>query len=298
MHSTHITSPIKLFTIVCIFVMLGSLTACKTPVESPPPPAEFFDEGVMIDLFAERTNLQPGECTMLFWNTEGGIETFLNGEPVERSGEREICLGNEPMGFVLDLDTGERVESRSIEIRAEGIPGEEHPPEPNSEEPPQPEPQQPQPEPQQPQPQQPQPQPQPQQPAPQVQAPTQAPAAPANKCQSNFETDIAVTDLYAGNLPNGQVHVRITNHGPCTLQNVKDSVYCFIDLTNHSNGKTTFDSKTVNVVYNMAPGTQQTFPTGITLDTNVFKYKVTCNLQPGNFKELNPNNNSHSEQIP
>jgi len=162
----------------------------------------------------------------------------------------------------------------------EPMEGEEPPPEPQPGEPPPPEPE-------------------PPQPQPQKQPPSQVnPPAPANKCQSNFETDIAVTDLYAGNLPNGQVHVRITNHGPCTLQNVKDEVYCFVDLTNHSTNKVTYDSKTVKVVYNMAPGTQQTFPTGITLDTNVFNYKVTCNLQPGNFHELNPGNNSHTEQIP
>jgi len=161
-------------------------------------------------------------------------------------------------------------------------PGEEfHGEEPMPGEPPPPEPEPPQPEPQQ-------------QPPPQGNPPAPAP----NQCQSNFETDIAVTDLYAGNLPNGQVHVRITNHGPCTLQNVKDEVYCFVDQTNHSTNKVSYDSKTVKVVYDMAPGTQQTFPTGITLDTNVFNYEVTCNLQPGNFHELNPGNNSHTEKIP
>jgi hypothetical protein len=107
MHSAHITSPSKLFALVCIFAVLGSTTACKTAGEGPPPPNESFGEGVMIDLLAEGTNLQPGEYRMLFWNTEGGIETFLNGgEPVELSGEREVCLGDEPMGLVLDLDTG------------------------------------------------------------------------------------------------------------------------------------------------------------------------------------------------
>jgi len=151
------------------------------------------------------------------------------------------------------------------------MPGEEPPPEP--------------PAPQEPEPPQPQP-------------PSQVNPSAPNQCQSNFETDIAVTDIYAGNLPNGQVHVRITNHGPCTLQNVKDEVYCFVDLTNHSNHKVTYDSATVKVVYNMAPGTQQTFPTGITLDTNVFNYKVTCNLQPGGFNDTNTSNNSHTEQIP
>jgi hypothetical protein len=82
------------------------------------------------------------------------------------------------------------------------------------------------------------------------------------------------------------------------LQNVKDDVYCFVDLINISTNKASSDFVTVSVVYNMSPGVQQTFPTGIKLDTNTFKYTVTCNLQPGNFKETNFNNDSLTEQIP
>lgn len=297
--TNHITTLIKYIVLLCIFAILGSTAACNMPFkivpntqEEGPPPGEEdsppgdgpFGEEIRIEFLADRTDLQPGECTMLFWNTEGGFGAFLNEEPVERSGEREVCLGDESMAFVLGVDTGEGMETREIEIVVGGMPGEEPPPEPNPGEPPPPEPEP--------------PQPQPEQAPPQVNPPTPVPQAPANQCQSNFETDIAITDLYAGNLPNGQVHMRITNHGPCTLQNVKDEVYCFVDLTNHSTNKVTYDSATVKVVYNMAPGTQQTFPTGITLDTNVFKYKVTCNLQPGNFKEINSSNNSHTEQIP
>lgn len=308
MTTAHKSFP-KLFFILAVLILVLGMQACnpgaqgfeEPPPGEEPPPEEFFEgepppEGeepppgqVWIEFNAERPHIMPGECTMLFWHTEGGFEVFFNGEPVEPSGEREECLEESRM-FVLEVDTGEGMQMREVEVMVEGEPGEGPPPEeppmeePPMEEPPEPEPPQPQPQPQQPQPQQ------PQQPQPQTQS--------TNQCQSNFETDIAITDIYAGNLPNGQVHIRITNRGPCTLNNVKDQVYCFIDLTNHSNNKTSFDAQTVNVTYNMVPGKQQTFPTGYSLDTNVYNYKVTCNLQPGSFKELNSSNNSHTENIP
>ena len=311
----------RILFILIIFVLVLGTYACNLGAEGfeepppweEPPPEEFFEgepppEGgehppgdVWIEFNAERPHLAPGECTLLFWHTESGFETFLNGEPVEPSGEREECLHESRM-FILEVETGEGMQMREVEVMVGGEPGEEHPPEePPMEEPPMEEPPPDEPPPGEPPPE---PPPEPQQSqsqqsqSQQSQPQNPAPNPPTNQCKSNFETDIAVTDLYAGNLPHGQVHVRITNHGPCTLQNVKDSGYCVIDQTNHSTNKVSYDAKTVSVVYNMAPGKQQTFPTGISLDTNIFNYKVSCNLQPANFKELNSNNNSYTENIP
>ena len=74
-------------------------------------------EDIQIEFFAERPHLQPGQCTLLFWHVEGGgFGVDLNGEPVERSGEREICVGEEPMFFTLGVDMGDRMEIREIEI--------------------------------------------------------------------------------------------------------------------------------------------------------------------------------------
>ena len=111
--------------------------------EEQPPSDEEHPEEVWIEFEAERTHLAPGECTLLFWNTEGGFGIFLNGEPVERSGEREVCQADM---FVLGVDTGEEMEERTIEIVMEGETGEEH----GDEEPPQeeqPEPEEPEEEP-------------------------------------------------------------------------------------------------------------------------------------------------------
>jgi hypothetical protein len=46
---------------------------------------------VQINFTANRTNLMPGECAILKWSVEGGEVVHLDGEPVEYSGEREVC---------------------------------------------------------------------------------------------------------------------------------------------------------------------------------------------------------------
>jgi hypothetical protein len=130
--------------IVFILILTGMMViqavSCTTSnsgekAAEPPPPVEELPsddepngEEIQIEFFAERTYLQPGECTMLFWNVEGsGFGVDLNGEPVDRSGEREICLGEEPMFFALGVDMGDSMEIREIEIGVNGMPGGDDP---------------------------------------------------------------------------------------------------------------------------------------------------------------------------
>ena len=117
---------IKYLALLCALAALLGLAACEmlykivpnVPEEGPPagegpPSGEESQPGdepapgegeIFIEFEAERANLAPGECTMLSWAVEGGgFGAFLNGEPVERAGEREICL-EEPMGYVLEVD--------------------------------------------------------------------------------------------------------------------------------------------------------------------------------------------------
>jgi|APSaa5957512622_1039677.scaffolds.fasta_scaffold421027_1 hypothetical protein len=85
----------RIIALVCIFAVVGSIAACTMPFkivpnsqeEGPPPQDESFTEGIRLEFFVERDKLQPGECTMLFWDTEDGFGTFLNKEPVESEGE-------------------------------------------------------------------------------------------------------------------------------------------------------------------------------------------------------------------
>ena len=163
------------------------------------------------------------------------------------------------------------------------------PGEPPPHEPPPPDPNQPgNPPPQQPQ--------QPQQPAPQ-QPGNQPQQKFQGDCGSNWRVDMALTDIYADNQPHGQVFVRITNHGPCTLSKVKSDFDCFIGIENHTNKTFSNDQITVWTELNMKPGETQTFPTGYNIDTSTFRYNFVCIFSAGGINELNPNNNQLNKDI-
>jgi tetratricopeptide (TPR) repeat protein len=81
-------------------------------VEAPPPPPE---EGVRISFNADRTNLRLGECTTLRWSVEGGFGVELNGQPVERSGQSQVCPP-ETTPYVIAVDAADRLERREVVI--------------------------------------------------------------------------------------------------------------------------------------------------------------------------------------
>lgn len=337
------------------------INVAEFPEDEPPE-----NDEVWIEFFAERTEVSPGECTMLFWATEGGFGAYLNGEPVEREGELEVCL-DETMFFVLGVDLGEEMEAREIEIHVEGMPGDEQPSEstssggstssstsssssggtsggtssggcPG---------------------------------APVISSFTANPntitAGQSSKLEwgpvtngntselvgtveiypgvgkvgspgstmvsptattayaltgtgcggsttkqvtvnvsggggssgssggGSFSADIEPTDIYPGNQPHGQFHVRITNNGPGTINNLQITVICSTDPTDKNTGKS--DPGKVsqfNVTESMKPGETHSHPTNLTLDYNTFSYVVECELKPS-FTDPNMNNNKYGE---
>jgi hypothetical protein len=113
----------------------------------------------------------------------------------------------------------------------------------------------------------------------------------------DWTTDIAVTDIYAGNQPHGQIHARITNHGPGTLNNVKVEVLCGYESTDKSNGQLAGGEQvTKTVKLNLKPGEQYSFPTGLKIDTNTFSYSGGCQVH-GGFNDPNPGNDSYWEEV-
>jgi len=173
----------------------------------------------------------------------------------------------------------------------EHMPGEEPPPEPPPGEEPPPEPppgDEPPPEP--PPGEEPPPEPPP------GEAPPPPPAPPSGGGGGAFTADVSVTDIYAGNKPQGQFHVRITNHGPDTLNNVTVPVVCQYERTDKNTKAQSAQSATISVSLSMKPGEQMSFPTTLSLDTNVFEYLVACEVQP-NFNDPNPGNNNFNEPI-
>lgn len=120
---------------------------------------------------------------------------------------------------------------------------------------------------------------------------------PGSKGGGQFSADIAVSDIYPGNQPHGQFFVRIVNHGPGTLRNVKLNVICSAHPTRKQGmGAFISDNKSMTVTLNLNPGQQQAFPTGLSLDTNTFTYFVDCVAKPG-FQDPNPGNNTYNERF-
>ena len=150
------------------------------------------------------------------------------------------------------------------------------------------------------------PEPPQQPPAPQGQQPQQQPQVPqpsgggnngGQNQGANWTTDVAVTDIYPGNLPHGQIHARITNHGPGTLNNVKVEVLCGYDRTHKSNGLLAGSNQVVNnITLNLKPGETYNFPTGLQIDTNTFDYGVSCQVFSG-FNDPNPGNDTHCKAV-
>jgi hypothetical protein len=169
-----------------------------------------------------------------------------------------------------------------------------HPEEPGFEEPHPEEPPMEEPHPEEPHPEEPQPE-EPPPPAPQPQQPQQP--QPQQPASGPFTADLAVTDIYPGNQPHGQFHVRITNHGPGTLNNVQVGVSCSSERTDKSTGKlSSGGNANFNLKLGMKPGESQAHPTTLSLDTTVYDYLVGCEIHPG-FNDPNPGNNVYNESL-
>lgn len=180
----------------------------------------------------------------------------------------------------------------------EAFPGEPPPEEPMPEEPPPGEPMPEEPPPGEPMPEEPPPgEPIPEEPPPAEPTPIPPAQPPSAGGTGNWTTDVAVTDIYPGNQPTGQFHVRITNNGPGTLNKVKVEVLCGYFSVDKNNGKAgPSHQSNLNLSLSMKPGETQKFPTNLSLDMNTFEYTVGCDIFPG-FNDPDPGNNSYTENF-
>lgn len=110
-------------------VALVSLVACSlVPGGEPTPPgalptAQVASEGppveVKLAFTADRKELQPGECATLTWSVDGGFGAELNGRPVAKQGQMEVCP-TETTIYTLSVDAGTRLEQREVIITMTG----------------------------------------------------------------------------------------------------------------------------------------------------------------------------------
>jgi hypothetical protein len=119
---------------------------------------------------------------------------------------------------------------------------------------------------------------------------------PPNHAQS-VQSDLAVTDIFPLNLPQGEVSCRITNNGPNAVQNA--SVY----LVTRANIYSDFNLITEVELYDwltvsLQAGETDEFNTSLKVDTSSYWYELTCTITLTQH-DLDPvvSNNSYSEQI-
>lgn len=124
MKSIHLSALRRIWVCVAVLVLVG-LVACRmAPGGEPTSPAALPTEQlpseaptikVGIAFASDRKELQPGECATLAWNVEGGFGAEINGRPVEKQGQMEVCP-TETTTYTLSLDAGTRLEQREVVI--------------------------------------------------------------------------------------------------------------------------------------------------------------------------------------
>ena len=115
------TGAVVLIGVVIIgsLVLPGILNPTPIPMPTFAPPPTFTPvpprPEVQIEFVAERTRLEPGECTILRWQVVGGFGVTLNGQSVNRTGEMRVCP-KESMTYELAVDAGDSVKRHTIVI--------------------------------------------------------------------------------------------------------------------------------------------------------------------------------------
>jgi hypothetical protein len=133
--------------------------------------------------------------------------------------------------------------------------------------------------------------------------PTPTPPAqviPPAPLPGGVTADIAPTDLYPDNQPQGVMWVRVTNNGPDTLTGKKVN----IELTCVEStlavppdviqcGTLIMNGRTLN----LAPGQTQTISLGTNIDTSHYRYDFTVTAAAVDFSDPNSANNTYKEWV-
>jgi hypothetical protein len=125
--------------------------------------------------------------------------------------------------------------------------------------------------------------------------PTEQPPPPGGGSWGILTTDLAVTGLNPD--PNGEVWVTIANNGPETLSNISVELDCSGTTYFNADGTAVIATQPQTISVSLDAGWSQTFDTGISVDTTVAVYQLTCSIQVG-FKDDVPGNDSYTGWIP
>jgi hypothetical protein len=103
-----------------------------------------------------------------------------------------------------------------------------------------------------------------------------------------LETDLAVTDIFLDRRQDGQLWVRITNHGPHPVGGRPAELIVVVD------GHGLLAGCGLNVV----PGQTQTLNTGMIVDASQRMRDITVTVRVPGMRDLRPWNNTYRERVP
>jgi Carboxypeptidase regulatory-like domain len=113
--------------------------------------------------------------------------------------------------------------------------------------------------------------------------------------------DLAVTDLFPDNMPQGEIFVRITNNGPDSLDGVAADLSCGVTREPRlcvGNACQPISFASLNFIsISLDPGQTGIFDTGLPVNTDAFTYIAECTVEAPT-DDPDPANNSYSEPIP
>jgi hypothetical protein len=126
----------------------------------------------------------------------------------------------------------------------------------------------------------------------------QAEPLPGGGSVSVLTTDLAVAAIFLKSLPAGYLMYRLQNNGPASLPSVNVHGSCsFITYSYTDGSEAGGGSSTLEVSLNLAVGQSVDVETGLWIDQQKFRFKVTCYYEP-NFKDPVSANNSLTASVP
>ncbi len=105
---------------------------------------------------------------------------------------------------------------------------------------------------------------------------------------ANGDTDLAVTDIFLDRLRNGNLWVRVTNHGPNVVPGRAAELIVVVDG----------GGLLVGCDLNLRPGQTQTINTGIVVDASQRTRDITVTVRVPGMRDLRPSNNTYRELVP
>jgi PBP1b-binding outer membrane lipoprotein LpoB len=216
-------------------------------------------EAKILSFTASRTSINSGECVNLNWSVQGGFNATLNDQPVEKTGQQQVC----PSGtttYSLKLDAGTQMLHQEISIN---VAAPVNPPNPGNNT---------------------------------TSGGNNSGNSSGNNSGNNTNTqrnvDLSVNNIYPDS--NGHVQATIRNIGNVAVSGSYKLVCTgnYVDAT--GNHALPLKSQYPNI--NLAPDTKVDIDTGFSRNPSISSMSVTCTLTPP-AEDSNSSNNSRAAKV-